>query len=200
MRPLTSRGTLTSSLTDLDSGQQPLQLLHSAILEDSSFKAIREDSSKAKSDNLSREEGSVPQKKTKDISYKLGLRRALFGKRKQLSDFALVCGMFGIITMVIETELSRGFYSKVNSHRLILPIECNNRDGQVKPHKDCHCQLVQYRHFVCHLVSRYECTNVSFSICIEGGLHTASLSRCKRTLHVRYEMPGDPTKHLYWMS
>lgn len=74
---------------------------------------IREDSSKANSEHLTREDGTVPQKKTKDISYRLGQRKALFGKRKQLSDYALVCGMFGIIVMVIETELSRGYYSKV---------------------------------------------------------------------------------------
>lgn len=113
VRPLSSYGTLRSSLADLNSSRQPLQLLHSAILEDAFSKVIREDSSKADSDNLTREEVKVPQKKTKDISYRLGQRRALFGKRKQLSDYALICGMFGIIVMVIETELSRGFYSKV---------------------------------------------------------------------------------------
>lgn len=113
VRPLSSHGTLRSSLSDLHSGQQPLQLLHSAILEDAFSKVIREDSSKANSENLSREEGSVPRKKTKDISYRLGQRKVLFGKRKQLSDYALVCGMFGIIVMVIETELSREFYTKV---------------------------------------------------------------------------------------
>lgn len=115
VRPLGSHGTSGSSLADLHSGQQPLQLLHSAILEDAFSKVIREDSSKANDENLAREEGSVPQKKTKDISYRLGQRKALFGKRKQLSDYALVCGMFGIVVMVIETELSRGFYSKVLS-------------------------------------------------------------------------------------
>ncbi|CAI5685091.1 unnamed protein product [Oreochromis niloticus] len=108
VRPLSSHGTLRSSFSDLPSGQQPIQLLHSAILEDAFSKVIREDSSKANG-----EEGSTPPKKTKDISYRLGQRRALFGKRKQLSDYALVCGMFGIIVMVIETELSRGFYTKL---------------------------------------------------------------------------------------
>ncbi|MEQ2218742.1 hypothetical protein XENOCAPTIV_007555, partial [Xenoophorus captivus] len=93
--------------------QQQLQLLHSAILESTFSKVIGEDSSKANSENPIRAEGSKPQKKTKDISYRLGQRRALFGKRKQLSDYALVCGMFGIIAMVIETELSRAFYTKV---------------------------------------------------------------------------------------
>ena len=120
MRLLSSHGTLRSSLTDLDSDQQPLHLLNSAILEDASSKVIREDSSKANSENFTREGSSVPQKKTKDISYRLGQRRALFGKRKQLSDYALVCGMFGIIVMVIETELSRGFYIKVVFFRLVL--------------------------------------------------------------------------------
>lgn len=112
VRPLSSHSTSRSSFADLHPGQQPLQLLHSAILEDAFSKVIREDSSKATNENLTRE-GSVPQKKTKDISYRLGQRKALFGKRKLLSDYALVCGMFGIIAMVIETELSRGFYNKV---------------------------------------------------------------------------------------
>lgn len=113
VRPSRSHCTSRSSLSDLHSGQQPLQLLHSAILEDAFSKVIREDSSKANSENLTREEGSIPQKKTKDISYRLSQRKALFGKRKQLSDYALVCGMFGIVVMVIETELSRGVYNKV---------------------------------------------------------------------------------------
>ena len=73
------------------------------------------------SDQLIREEGAggtpapSPPKKNRDISHRLGQRRALFGKRKRLSDFALVSGMFGIVVMVIETELSRGFYTKVSS-------------------------------------------------------------------------------------
>lgn len=117
VRPFSSHSTLRSSLLDLQAGQQ---LLHSAILEDAFSKVIREDSRKANSRNQVRPEGSVPQKKTKDISYRLGLRRALFGKRKQLSDYALVCGMFGIIIMVVETELSRAFYSKVFCHSVSI--------------------------------------------------------------------------------
>uniref|UniRef100_A0A3P9I2J1 Potassium calcium-activated channel subfamily N member 1 n=1 Tax=Oryzias latipes TaxID=8090 RepID=A0A3P9I2J1_ORYLA len=117
VRPFSSHSTLRSSLLDLQAGQQ---LLHSAILEDAFSKVIREDSRKANSRNQVRPEGSVPQKKTKDISYRLGLRRALFGKRKQLSDYALVCGMFGIIIMVVETELSRAFYSKESTYSYTL--------------------------------------------------------------------------------
>nr|XP_020452553.1 small conductance calcium-activated potassium channel protein 3-like isoform X2 [Monopterus albus] len=120
VRLLSSHSTLKSSLADLQASQQPLQFFHSTILEDAFSKVIREDSSKANSENLTREDGSIPQKKTKDISYRLGQRRALFGKRKQLSDYALVCGMFGIIVMVIEMELSRGFYSKLSIYSYTL--------------------------------------------------------------------------------
>ncbi|XP_047231441.1 small conductance calcium-activated potassium channel protein 1b isoform X1 [Girardinichthys multiradiatus] len=120
VRPLSSLGTLSSSFADFPSDQQQLQLLHSAILESTFSKVIGEDSSKANSENPIKAEGSKPQKKTKDISYRLGQRRALFGKRKQLSDYALVCGMFGIIAMVIETELSRAFYTKESIYSYVL--------------------------------------------------------------------------------
>ncbi|CAH0766526.1 unnamed protein product [Bemisia tabaci] len=47
------------------------------------------------------------------VGYRLGKRKALFEKRKRISDYALVMGMFGIIVMVIESELSSaGIYSK----------------------------------------------------------------------------------------
>uniref|UniRef100_H2YYY8 Calmodulin-binding domain-containing protein n=1 Tax=Ciona savignyi TaxID=51511 RepID=H2YYY8_CIOSA len=46
--------------------------------------------------------------KTMNIGYRLGYRRTLFERRKRLSDYALIFGMFGIIVMVIETELSSG--------------------------------------------------------------------------------------------
>lgn len=104
-----------SSLSEVGSGQHPLHLLHSTILEDAFSKVLREDSNKAHSENTAGEEGNAKQKKTKDIGYRLGQRKALFGKRKLLSDYALVCGMFGILVMVVETELSRGIYSKVAS-------------------------------------------------------------------------------------
>ncbi|XP_069041558.1 small conductance calcium-activated potassium channel protein 2 isoform X2 [Lepisosteus oculatus] len=52
-------------------------------------------------------------RKNQNIGYRLGHRRALFEKRKRLSDYALIFGMFGIVIMVIETELSWGVYSKL---------------------------------------------------------------------------------------
>lgn len=121
MRPLV--GSLASSsrrnLADIDSETQPLQTLHSSGLEVVVSKGNGgEDPSKASNESLVREGsgrrgGRAPQKKNKDIGYKLGHRRALFEKRKRLSDYALIFGMFGIVVMVTETELSWGVYTKV---------------------------------------------------------------------------------------
>lgn len=56
------------------------------------------------------------QKHKPNVGYRLGRRKALFEKRKRISDYALVMGMFGIIVMVIENELSSaGVYTKVRS-------------------------------------------------------------------------------------
>ncbi|KAK2168240.1 hypothetical protein LSH36_19g10005 [Paralvinella palmiformis] len=61
----------------------------------------------------------IQNKEVKDakpnVGYRLGKRKALFEKRKRISDYALVFGMFGIIVMVVETELSMAHvYEKVS--------------------------------------------------------------------------------------
>ena len=57
----------------------------------------------------------VPVEGEAGVGYRLGRRKALFEKRKRISDYALVIGMFGIIIMVIENELaSAGVYTKVS--------------------------------------------------------------------------------------
>lgn len=49
-----------------------------------------------------------------NVGYRLGRRKALFEKRKRISDYALVMALFGIVIMVIENELSSAsVYSKV---------------------------------------------------------------------------------------
>uniref|UniRef100_I3MG11 Potassium calcium-activated channel subfamily N member 1 n=1 Tax=Ictidomys tridecemlineatus TaxID=43179 RepID=I3MG11_ICTTR len=45
---------------------------------------------------------------------------ALFEKRKRLSDYALIFGMFGIVVMVTETELSWGVYTKDSLYSFAL--------------------------------------------------------------------------------
>lgn len=62
--------------------------------------------------DAAKERGRGP-RRNQNIGYKLGHRRALFEKRKRLSDYALIFGMFGIVVMVTETELSWGVYTKV---------------------------------------------------------------------------------------
>ncbi|XP_061657988.1 LOW QUALITY PROTEIN: small conductance calcium-activated potassium channel protein 2 [Syngnathoides biaculeatus] len=64
--------------------------------------------------------GKSGKKKNQNIGEKLGHRRALFEKRKRLSDYALIFGMFGIVVMVIETELSWGSYGKESLYSLAL--------------------------------------------------------------------------------
>ncbi|XP_030258392.1 small conductance calcium-activated potassium channel protein 1a isoform X2 [Sparus aurata] len=128
VRPLV--GSLASSsrrnLAELDSETQPLQTLHSSGLEVVVSKGNGgEDPSKASNESLVREGsghggGRAPQKKNRDIGYKLGHRRALFEKRKRLSDYALIFGMFGIVVMVTETELSWGVYTKESSYSFAL--------------------------------------------------------------------------------
>jgi hypothetical protein len=50
------------------------------------------------------------------VGYRLGRRKALFEKRKRISDYALVMGMIGIGFMVLENELSSaGIYDKVRT-------------------------------------------------------------------------------------
>lgn len=61
-----------------------------------------------------------------NVGYRLGRRKALFEKRKRISDYALVMGMFGIIIMVIENELSSaGVYTKVIRKRIIVLMIIN---------------------------------------------------------------------------
>lgn len=60
--------------------------------------------------------GGAGGKHKPNVGYRLGRRKALFEKRKRISDYALVMGMFGIIVMVIENELSSaGVYTKVGT-------------------------------------------------------------------------------------
>lgn len=48
-----------------------------------------------------------------NLSHRLGRRKALFEKRKRISDYALIMGMFGILVMIGENELSSaGVYTK----------------------------------------------------------------------------------------
>ncbi|KAG8517291.1 Small conductance calcium-activated potassium channel protein 1 [Galemys pyrenaicus] len=58
--------------------------------------------------------------KSSNVGHRLGHRRALFEKRKRLSDYALIFGMFGIVVMVTETELSWGVYTKESLYSFAL--------------------------------------------------------------------------------
>ena len=46
--------------------------------------------------------------------YKLGRRKVLYEQRKRISDYSLIFAMFGVVAMVVETELTLArVYDKV---------------------------------------------------------------------------------------
>ncbi|XP_064608663.1 small conductance calcium-activated potassium channel protein-like isoform X2 [Liolophura sinensis] len=56
-----------------------------------------------------------------NVGYRLGKRKSLYEKRKKISDYALVSGMFGIAVMVVETELiMANVYSKESFYSIAL--------------------------------------------------------------------------------
>ncbi|XP_072338455.1 small conductance calcium-activated potassium channel protein 2-like isoform X2 [Scyliorhinus torazame] len=114
VRPLSSLGSSHRNLHDMDSETQPLQT-------NSGLEVVvsKPDQNNISNDSLVNEGRKSP-KKSQNIGHKLGHRRALFEKRKRLSDYALIFGMFGIVVMVTETELSWGVYNKASLYSLAL--------------------------------------------------------------------------------
>ncbi|XP_067824662.1 small conductance calcium-activated potassium channel protein 2-like [Heptranchias perlo] len=116
VRPLSSLGNSHRNLHDLDSETQPLQTINNSGLE---VVVSKPDQNNISNDSLVNE-GRKLAKKSQNIGHKLGHRRVLFEKRKRLSDYALIFGMFGIVVMVTETELSWGVYTKESLYSLAL--------------------------------------------------------------------------------
>lgn len=120
MRPLSNLSSSRRNVHEFDSESQPLQPTSAADASDTLVSKPENNSTTlmpyASGDAggaCSHGGGKSGKKKNQNIGEKLGHRRALFEKRKRLSDYALIFGMFGIVVMVIETELSWGAYGKV---------------------------------------------------------------------------------------
>ncbi|NXX78248.1 KCNN2 protein, partial [Urocolius indicus] len=138
MRPLSNLSSSRRNLHELDSESQPLQAALASPAAGGTGTSAAPEIVVSKpehnnSNNLalygpagpgpggsSNGGGKSTKKKNQNIGYKLGHRRALFEKRKRLSDYALIFGMFGIVVMVIETELSWGAYTKESLYSLAL--------------------------------------------------------------------------------
>ncbi|XP_075345302.1 small conductance calcium-activated potassium channel protein 2-like isoform X2 [Mycteria americana] len=127
MRPLSNLSSSRRNLHELDSESQPLQPpLASPIAAAPEIVVSKPEHNNSNnlalysSGGTNNGEGKSSKKKNQNIGYKLGHRRALFEKRKRLSDYALIFGMFGIVVMVIETELSWGAYTKESLYSLAL--------------------------------------------------------------------------------
>ncbi|XP_016531600.1 small conductance calcium-activated potassium channel protein 1-like isoform X1 [Poecilia formosa] len=56
--------------------------------------------------------------RTHNIGWRLVRRRSLFLRRQRLNDCALAVGLFGVVMMVMETELSWSIYSKSSIYSL----------------------------------------------------------------------------------
>ncbi|XP_043915224.1 small conductance calcium-activated potassium channel protein 2 isoform X2 [Protopterus annectens] len=134
MRPLSNLSSSRRNLHELDSESQPLQPISAGS---AAPEVVISKPEHNNSNNLvpygsgggggggggggsGNSGGKSSKKKNQNIGYKLGHRRALFEKRKRLSDYALIFGMFGIVVMVIETELSWGAYGKISLYSLAL--------------------------------------------------------------------------------
>uniref|UniRef100_A0A6Q2ZCW5 Calmodulin-binding domain-containing protein n=1 Tax=Esox lucius TaxID=8010 RepID=A0A6Q2ZCW5_ESOLU len=61
-----------------------------------------------------------PHRKTQNIGRRLVRRRALFERRQKLNDCALAVGMFGVVVMVTETELSWSVYNKCSIYSMAM--------------------------------------------------------------------------------
>lgn len=139
MRPLSRAGSSRRNLHEFDSESQPLQPVCSAEprVENRASAPVAYSTADGTGGG-SGGGGKQGKKKNQNIGQKLGHRRALFEKRKRLSDYALIFGMFGIVVMVIETELSWGAYGKVQKPAK----KC--ADGHV-PLRNAHTDL---KHFI----------------------------------------------------
>ncbi|XP_053730352.1 small conductance calcium-activated potassium channel protein 2 isoform X1 [Synchiropus splendidus] len=127
MRPLSNLSSSRRNIHEFDSESQPLQPISGADASDARGSKAENNSSSlmpyASADGgggCGHSGGKSGKKKNQNIGEKLGHRRALFEKRKRLSDYALIFGMFGIVVMVIETELSWGAYGKESLYSLAL--------------------------------------------------------------------------------
>ncbi|XP_061230780.1 small conductance calcium-activated potassium channel protein 1 [Neopsephotus bourkii] len=123
-RPRGPLSTSTRTLHPLETETQPLRPRRSPGLEVVVSRpeqpgGLDPEVTAAPGEDAAEDRGRGP-RRNQNIGYKLGHRRALFEKRKRLSDYALIFGMFGIVVMVTETELSWGVYTKESSYSFAL--------------------------------------------------------------------------------
>ena len=56
-----------------------------------------------------------------NVGYRLGLRNVLSERRKRVADYSLVCALFGLVVVIVETEMSLAqLYDKVRTRILTI--------------------------------------------------------------------------------
>jgi len=57
------------------------------------------------------------------VGFRLGLRNVLSERRKRVADYSLACALFGLLVVVIETELTLAqLYDKVTLKEVIYSM------------------------------------------------------------------------------
>ena len=58
--------------------------------------------------------GLISSEPQQNAGYRLGLRNVLSERRKRVADYSLVCALFGLVVVIVETEMSLAqLYDKV---------------------------------------------------------------------------------------
>lgn len=101
--------------------------------------------------------------KTHSIGWRLLHRRALFLRRQRLNDCALAVGLFGVVMMVMETELSWSVYSKVRKimERVTAAISFQREsfvmtERHQRTMMSCWCVLIRVFPTELHLLPRFQ--------------------------------------------
>lgn len=63
-------------------------------------------------------------KSSRNVGYRLGRRKELYEKRKRISDYSLAFALFGLLVMVLETELTMAKVYKKVSCRCAKTFPC----------------------------------------------------------------------------
>lgn len=103
--------------------------------------------------------------KKSSVGYRLGKRKLLFEKRRQISDYALMFAMTGVFLMIIETEFSMSkMYTKVRYARPPPPPQHSKHETNPIPKQTEFLIFVHHQkpdhnhnphtHFAHHFVSR----------------------------------------------
>ena len=73
-----------------------------------------------------------------NVGYRLGLRNVLSERRKRVADYSLGCALFGLVVVIVETEMSLAqLYDKVSDYLDYLLKFVSHLLYTLKPKNNC---------------------------------------------------------------